>query len=264
MTTRNFMLHLDMISVPVRLETMVEKGDTGFHQGHKCDDKLVRLNQRLYCTACETVIDYEDVVKVKENAAGQLVAFAQDDVSDLRQKSMVSATKQAVISPVSRAGSLMRPTGTTYYAYPEASASMQGYSALVSLVQRHPEWEFVTVFSTRKGSENMGRLIALEGVLGIECCAWPELIRTPEEVDTQFDPRADAMMDRLASELVQDFDPAQYQNQFANSLATALADHNGQLPDAPAAPKLTQPKVDPFMDQLKDAVAKRSKKKGKK
>lgn len=261
MSTRNFMLYMDMISVPVRLETMVEKPDTSFHQGHKCGDKLTRLNQRLFCADCETIVDYDDVLKVREDDQGQLIAFDQSQVADMREKAMVSEAKQAVISVVSNATSLMRPTGTAYYAYPEPNASMQAYSALVSLVSRHPEWQFVTVFSTRKGSENMGRVVVVNDILALECCAWPELVRATEEIDVQSDPRADAMMDRLASEMVQDFDPDQYQNQFATALATAVADYDGKLPAAPKATKAAQPKVDPFMDMLKSAVDKRTKKK---
>ena len=84
------MLYLDMISVPVRLETMVEKADTGFHQGHKCGDHLTRLNQRLYCAECEQIVEYEDVLKVREDAEGRLVAFDQSEVADMREKAMFS------------------------------------------------------------------------------------------------------------------------------------------------------------------------------
>jgi non-homologous end joining protein Ku len=219
---------------------------------------VTRIKQKNICEECDCVVEYADLVRVTETPDGRLVPFTKDEVTEIKANSMISTAKKAVITPVTDASEWLFPTGNSYYCYPEPGASMQAYSAIVSLVQRHPEWEFVTVFTVKTGSEHLGRFVVLEGVLALETCAWPESARSATPVDLQFDPRADAMMDRLALDIVKSFDPSEYRNQFTEAVATAIADYNGQLPEAPK-PKKMAVKADDFLDQLSAVVDKRTK-----
>ena len=240
-----------LVNVPVKLYSATENHDISFRQVHRTDGGQIRY-QRV-CSACGEVVPFDDVAKGYETPDGQLVVLTDEDLAGLPNQS----SKEVAVAKFVPAGQIDPMLfDKAYYLEPEKSAT-KAYALLRDALQAADRVALVTVSIRQRMT--MAVLRVHDGVIVLQTLLWPDEIRAADQVnlgDTgHASERELAMANMLVDSLSGDYDPAEFEDDYAAAV-TALVESKvagGVATAAPAAPQDTGEVVD-LLEALQRSV----------
>jgi DNA end-binding protein Ku len=222
-----------LVTIPVKLYSATEQRDVTFHQVHRTDGGRIRF--RRVCTIDGEEVPYADIAKGYELATGEEVVLTDDDFADLPLSS--SRTVEVLqFAPAEQVDPIF--FNKSYFLEPEA-AGTKPYALLREALERSGKVAVVKIALRQR--ESLGTLRVRDGVFVLETMLWPDEVRTPEFefLDEDIDVRAQElkMATSLISEMTEDFDPAQYHDEYREALQKVIeakiAGREVVQPDAP-------------------------------
>ncbi len=255
----NGVISFGMVSIPVKLYTATEDKDISFRQLHKeCGS---RLKQQRWCAECERAVEWGEIARGYEYAKDEHVVMTEEDFEKLplpsRQTVELAAfVKAEQIDPIYYQ--------KTYYLEPDEKG--QKPYALLMRALKDKGLTGIAKIAVR----NKEQLCALRpmdpdgrgGSLVLETLLYPDEIReAPSEIPEQEFTKAEMKMAHALIDLLeQDFDPAEFQDEYRAALQQVI---DARLEGVEVeAPQVARPaRVTDLMSALKASVA-AAKKKG--
>jgi DNA end-binding protein Ku len=213
-------LSFGLVNVPVRLYTATEDKTPSFNQLRASDHS--RIGYKRVAKADDKEVEYEDIVKGYEYEPDRYVVFTQDELEAMKPPSsrtieILQFTPLEQIDPIyfQRA----------YYLAPDPS----GAKAYALLARAMKDQKTVAVCKIAvRDKEHLATLRLREDVMVLETMWWPDEIREVSladfDVDELPEPRKQEvqMAQTLIENLTEDFDPAQYRDEFRERLLEAV------------------------------------------
>lgn len=203
-----------LVNVPVRLYSATENHDVQFRQVHREDGGRIRY-QRV-CSECGKQIAYDDIAKGFETEDGAMVVLDDADFADLPSRTskeigVVKFVPADEIDPMW--------LDKSYYLEPDKSA-VKPYALLRDALESERRMAVVTVsIRTRM---TMAVLRVRERVIVMQTMIWPDEIRRPDfsvlEEETHASEAELAMAHLLIDQLAGDFEPDEYEDDYAIAL----------------------------------------------
>lgn len=189
------------------------------HQAH--DPRPI--GQVNVCTSCDDIVPYTSLQKARPVGDG-FVLLTEDEVTEakvdvLKLKKATSVTPH----PTEQVDMSTAPGEKLYYLLPNPGAQ-QTYAAFVYLVENHPEYTFMQLWTPRSRAGQFA-LKVKDG-----CLVWQEReraenIRPVPEVEAE----APAPMLKMADQVLElegvvtDYDPATYEDTYERKIADIIA-----------------------------------------
>jgi DNA end-binding protein Ku len=226
-----------LVNVPVRLYSATQEHDIRFHQVHREDGGRIRMKRT--CTVCGEEVAYDELAKGYESPDGRLVVLDDDDFEGLP---IATSHEIDVVEfvPVDQVDPIMM--GRTYYLEPEARAA-KPYVLLREALEKTDRMAVVKVALRQR--ESLAVLRVRDKTIVLQTLLWPDEIRAAEFdiLDTEVDlkPQELAMASSLVESLAADFDPTQFEDEYAKAVANLVeaklegAEPVPQSADEPAA-----------------------------
>jgi DNA end-binding protein Ku len=212
-------LAFGLVNVPVKLYTATEDHDVRFHQVHGVDGG--RVQYKRVCSVCGEQVEYAEIAKAYDAPSGERVVMTAEDFDELpvsqdREIDVVEFVPSDQVDPVL--------FDRTYYLEPDARA-VKPYVLLRETLERSERTAIVKVALRQKT-----RLAALRvrgKVLVLQTMLWPDEVRAPEfpVLDgrtEQVKDRELAMAETIVDNLSDDFDPADYKDEYREQLLTLI------------------------------------------
>jgi len=251
----NGVISFGMVSIPVKLYTATEDKDISFRLLHK--DCGARLKQLRWCPEHERAVEWDEVVRGYEYAKDEHIIMEEEDFEKLplasKQTVELSAFVQAEqIDPIYYQ--------KTYYLEPDA----KGVKPYALLMQALKDKELTGIAKIAiRNKEQLCAIRPMDGTLVIETLYYPDEIReVPTEIEAQKFTDAEMKMAHALIDLLhEDFDPAQYQDQYRQALMQVI---DAKLEGVEMEqPEIARPaKVTDLMSALKASVEAAKKGKG--
>jgi DNA end-binding protein Ku len=226
-----------LVNVPVRLYSATQEHDIRFHQVHREDGGRIRMKRT--CTVCGEEVAYDELAKGYESPDGRLVVLDDDDFDALP---VATSREIDVVEfvPVDQVDPIMM--GKTYYLEPEARAA-KPYVLLREALEKTERMAVVKVALRQR--ESLAVLRVRDKVIVLQTLLWPDEIRAAEfdvlETEVDLKPQEKAMASSLVESLAADFDPSQFEDEYAKAVTSLVeaklegADPVPQSTDEPAA-----------------------------
>ncbi|HUF53922.1 MAG TPA: Ku protein [Dehalococcoidia bacterium] len=212
----NGVISFGMVSIPVKLYTATEDKDISFRLLHK--DCGARLKQLRWCPEHERAVEWDEVVRGYEYAKEEYVVMEDEDFEKLPlpSKQTVELTgfvEAEQIDPIYYQ--------KTYYLEPDEKG-MKPYGLLMQALKDKQLTGIAKIAIRNK--EQLCAIRAMDGTLVIETLYYPDEIReVPSEIPEQEFSDAEMKMAHTLIDLLQeDFDPAQYQDQYRQALMQVI------------------------------------------
>ncbi len=240
-----------LVTVPVRMYSATESHDLQFRQVRRSDGSRIRY--RRVAEADGSEVAYADIAKGYETPDGRMVVLTDEDLAGLPNRS----SKEIAVEKFVPAGQI-DPLwlDRSYYLEPEKQAAKQ-YALLLQAL-RDTDRVAVATVSVRQRT-TMAVLRARGDVIVLQTLLWPDEIR-----ESDFDvlreipeptKREIAMADLLVQSLADDFDPGDYEDDYAKGVeALVSAKTDGAPMAAPAAPSDTSGQVVDLLAALQASV----------
>lgn len=249
----NGVISFGMVSIPVKLYTATEDKDINFRQLHReCGS---RLKQLRWCPECDRAVEWDEVVRGYEYAKDEHVVMTEEDFEKLPLPSkqtveLAAFVKAEQIDPIYYQ--------KTYYLEPDE----KGVKPYALLMQALKDKGLTGI--AKIAVRNKEQLCALRpmdpdgrgGALVLETLFYPDEIReAPSEIPEQEFTKAEMKMAHALIDLLeQDFDPAEFQDEYRAALQQVI-DAKLEGIEVPA-PEVARPaKVTDLMSALKASVA---------
>jgi DNA end-binding protein Ku len=231
-----------LVNVPVRVYGATQEHDIRFHQVHRADGG--RIKMRRVCTVCGEEVPYDQLAKGYESPDGRSVVLTDDDFADLP---LVTNREIDVLEfvPTEQVDPIM--FDRTYYLEPEARAT-KPYVLLREALEATDRMAVVKVAMRQR--ETLAVLRVRERVIVLQTLLWPDEVRAADfdvlDGDVELRPQELAMAQSLVESLSADFEPDQYEDQYAKAVADLVeAKLEGVEPvSAPAAEAASTEVVD--------------------
>ncbi|HYN30784.1 MAG TPA: Ku protein [Dermatophilaceae bacterium] len=221
-----------LVNVPVRLYSATENHDVQFRQVHKEDGGRIRYQRT--CSIDGEQVAYDDIAKGYETEDGDIVILTDEDFADLPSKTSKEINVEKFV-PADQIDPMY--LDKSYYLEPDKSAT-KPYVLLREALESENRMAIVTVsIRTRM---TMAVLRVRDGVIVMQTMLWPDEVRSADfaHVD-QADPVNDremAMARLLIDQLAGDYDPSEYEDDYAAAVqALVEAKVAGGEVRAPAA-----------------------------
>jgi DNA end-binding protein Ku len=256
-TIWNGSINFGLVNIPVGLAVAQQRKDVAFRTLHR--ECGTPIKQKRYCPFHERDVEADELVKGWEFAKGQFVLVEESDLEAValqRSQSVdiVRFVKVEEVDPIY--------FDRTYYLVPaEANAQRRPYVLLLRAMQEAGMGaigKFVLW-----GKENLCLIRPLGDSLALETLYYSEDIRPRKEIDelvseTDVQEAELGMARELVENLVGEYDPDDYANEYRNELRAMLeAKLAGEEITRPE-PVTVAPVID-LMDALKQSVAQASK-----
>ncbi len=244
----NGVISFGMVSIPVKLYTATEDKDISFRQLHK--ECGVRLKQLRWCPEHECVVEWDEIVRGFEYAKDQYVVMEEEDFEKLPLPSkqtveLAAFVKADQIDPIYYQ--------KTYYLEPDEKG-VKPYALLMQALEDKDLTGIAKIAVRNK--EQLCALRTMDGSLVLETLYYPDEIReVPFEIPEQKFTKAEMKMAHALIDLLeQDFDPAQFHDEYRAALHQVI---DAKLEGVEvAAPEVARPaKVTDLMSALKASVA---------
>ncbi len=231
-----------LVNVPVRLYSATENHDVQFRQVHREDGGRIRY--RRICQIDGAEVSYDDIAKGYETEDGQMVVLTDADLAELPSRSSkeIGVTK---FVPADEIDPLW--LDRSYYLEPDPSA-LKPYVLLRDALESERRMAIVTVsIRTRM---TMAVLRVREGVIVMQTMLWPDEVRQPDfgglDGDVHATPQELAMATMLIDQLSGDFDPEEYEDDYAVAVRELVAAKlsGGEVHEAAARPEESGEVVD--------------------
>ncbi|MCK0093163.1 Ku protein [Rhodococcus sp. F64268] len=209
-----------LVNVPVKVYSATESHDIRFHQVHAADGGRIRY-QRV-CSECGEIVPFQDIDKAYESDDGVRVVLTDDDFEKLP-----AAEKHEIpvlqFVPIEQIDPILFEK--TYYLEPD-SASPKAYALLAATLERSDRTALVH-FTLRQRTR-LAALRTTDGVLVLQALLWPDEVRAAEfgaldDVAAPTDKEL-AMAETLVESMSEDFDPAEFTDEYQLELRALLDD----------------------------------------
>jgi DNA end-binding protein Ku len=259
-TIWNGSINFGLVNIPIGLAVAQQRKDIAFRTLHR--ECGTPIKQKRWCPFHERDVEADELVKGWEFTKGQFVLVEEPDLAAvaLQRSQSIDIMKFVSIAEVD-------PVyfDRTYYLAPAgAEAQRRPYVLLLKAMQD------ANVGAVGKfvlwGKENLCLIRPLGDSLALETLFFAEDIRSRTEIDeaveeTEVAGSELAMARQLVDNLVGDFDPAEFENEYRRELRAMLeAKLEGKEIAAPE-PVAPAPVVD-LMDALRQSVAAAQKQRG--
>jgi DNA end-binding protein Ku len=256
-TIWNGSINFGLVNIPVGLAVAQQRKDVAFRTLHR--ECGTPIKQKRYCPFHERDVEADELVKGWEFTKGQFVLVEESDLEAValqRSQSVdiVRFVKVEEVDPIY--------FDRTYYLAPaEANAQRRPYVLLLRAMQEAGMGaigKFVLW-----GKENLCLIRPLGDSLALETLYYSEDIRPRKEIDelvseTDVQEAELGMARQLVENLVGEYDPDDYANEYRNELRAMLeAKLAGEEITRPE-PVTVAPVID-LMEALKQSVAEASK-----
>lgn len=231
-----------LVNVPIRLYSATENHDVQFRQVHRVDGGRIRY-QRV-CSVDGELVSYDDIAKGYETEDGEMVVLTDEDFKDLPAASSKEISVEKFV-PAEEIDPIY--LDRSYYLEPDKAAT-KPYILLRDALETEQRMAVVTV--SIRNRMTMAVLRVREGVIVMQTMLWPDEVRSPDfaslDEDAKATPKELEMARLLIDQLAGDFDPDDYEDDYAKAVeALVRAKVEGGEVRAPApAPEETGEVVD--------------------
>jgi len=207
-----------LVNVPIRLYSATENHDVQFRQVHREDGGRIKY-QRI-CSIDGEVVSYDDIAKGYETEDGDMVVLTDEDFKDLPSRSSKEISVEKFV-PADQIDPML--LDKCYYLEPD-KASTKPYVLLRDALERENRMAVVSVsIRTRM---TMAVLRVREGVIVMQTMLWPDEIRKPDFAHLDDEGKATkqelAMADLLIEQLAGDYEPDDYEDDYALALESLV------------------------------------------
>lgn len=209
-----------LVNVPVKLYSATENHDVQFRQVHREDGGRIRY--RRICQIDGEEVPYADIAKGYETEDGEMVVLTDEDLADLPT---TSSREIAVDKFVPREQIDPLYFDKSYYLEPEPGA-VKPYLLLRDALEQADRVALVTV--SLRTRMTVGVLRVREGVITLQTMLWPDEVRAPDFAvlgdveDAELKPNEQAMAQMLVDSLAGDFDPEEYEDDYAAAVRAVV------------------------------------------
>jgi DNA end-binding protein Ku len=223
-----------LVNVPVRLFAATQEHDIRFHQVHAADGG--RIKMKRVCSVCGEEVAWDQLAKGYESADGRQVMLTDEDFTELplntgREIDVMEFVPADQVDPVL--------FDKTYFLEPEARAT-KPYVLLREALEATDRMAVVKVALRQR--ETLAVLRVRDKAIVMQTLLWPDEVRAADfdvlATDVELRPAELAMAQSLVESLAADFDPDQYEDDYAKAV-TALVD--AKLEGAAPAPVAEAP-----------------------
>lgn len=250
-------LRLGVITTSVSMHSAVESKKKASGNVMVCDTghTAERISQQYFCPGCNDTVPYQQLKKAAQVDGGLAVLEAEDlaeaavDVDKHKKEASVTAHPAEQVELLTSSGE------KAYHLIPDPGHET-AYATLLSLVARHPEMAFMTLWAARSALAQY-RLVAHEGVLLLQERVAGSGMRPTPPLLLNFDSGLDELAEALLTQVSAEYDPKAYEDTHAVRLAKIVATKEVvPVASAKAAPSAVAPQgaVD-LMAALQAAVA---------
>jgi DNA end-binding protein Ku len=218
-----------LVNVPVRLFSATQEHDIRFHQVHREDGGRIRMKRT--CSIDGEEVPYDQIAKGYESPDGRLVILTDEDFADLP---LATGREIEVVEfvPVEQVDPILY--GRTYYLEPEARAA-KPYVLLREALETTQRLAVVKVAMRQR--ESLAVLRVRDKVIVLQTLLWPDEVRQASfdilEEDVDLRPQELTMAQSLIESLASDFEPDQFEDEYATALSALV---EAKLEGAPLAP----------------------------
>ena len=201
-----------LVSVPVKLYAATESHDVSFRQVHAKDGGRIRY-QRV-CSIDGEEVAYADIAKGYETEDGEMVILSDDDMAELPSTSSREIAVEKFVPSEQIDPMLFEKS---YYLEPEKSGA-KPYALLRQALLDADRMAVVTVALRQRTT--VGVLRVKDDVIVLQTMMWPDEVRTPDfSVETgEVKPQEVKMANMLVETLAGDFDPAEFEDDYAEAV----------------------------------------------
>ena len=229
-----------LVSVPVKLYAATESHDVSFRQVHAKDGGRIRY-QRI-CALDGEEVPYADIAKGYETEDGEMVILDDEDLAELPSTSSREISVEKFV-PSDQIDPMMFEK--SYYLEPEKSGA-KPYALLRQALLDADRMAVVTVALRQRTSVAVLRV--RDDVIVLQTMMWPDEIRTPDfNVETgEVKPAEVKMATMLVETLAGDFDPAEFEDDYAEAVETLVKAkvEGGEVKRTPTSTKSSGEVVD--------------------
>ena len=201
-----------LVSVPVKLYAATESHDVSFRQVHAKDGG--RIKYQRVCSIDGEEVAYADLAKGYETEDGEMVILTDDDMAELPSASSREIAVEKFVPSEQIDPMLFEKS---YYLEPEKSGA-KPYALLRQALLDADRMAVVTVALRQRTT--VGVLRVKDDVIVLQTMMWPDEVRTPDfSVETgEVKPQEVKMANMLVETLAGDFDPAEFEDDYAGAV----------------------------------------------
>lgn len=209
-----------LVNVPVRLYSATENHDVQFRQVHVKDGGRIRY--RRICQIDGEEVAYDDIAKGYETEDGDMVVLTDEDFKDLPTRSSKEISVEKFV-PSDQIDPIY--LDKTYYLEPDKSAQ-KPYVLLRDALEGEDRVAIATVsIRTRM---TMAVLRVRDGMIVMQTMLWPDEVRSTDQFgdlgeDMHATEKELSMAQVLIDQLADDFDPGDYEDDYANAVKALVA-----------------------------------------
>jgi DNA end-binding protein Ku len=210
-----------LVSVPVKLYAATESHDVSFRQVHVTDGGRIRY-QRI-CSIDGEEVPYSDIAKGYETEDGEMVILTDDDMAALPSTSSREISVEKFV-PSDQIDPLLFEK--SYYLEPE-NTGKKPYALLREALREADRMAVVTVALRQRTTVAVLRVRETDkgDVIVLQTLMWPDEVRVPDfavDVDGEVKPAEVKMARMLVDTLAGDFDPAEFEDDYAEAVETLV------------------------------------------
>jgi len=241
-----------LVSVPVKLYAATESHDISFRQVHAKDGG--RIKYQRVCSIDGEEVAYADIAKGYETDDGQVVVLDDDDFAELPASSSREISVEKFV-PSSQVDPMWLEK--SYYLEPDKAAA-KPYALLREALKEADRVAIVTVSIRTRMTTAVLRV--RDDVIVMQTMLWPDEVRKPDfagldATEHAAKPQELKMARLLVETLAGDYDPSEYDDDYANAVeALVKAKLEGGEVKAPAEPKKTTGEVVDLLAALQRSV----------
>ena len=241
-----------LVSVPVKLYAATESHDISFRQVHAKDGG--RIKYQRVCSVDGEEVAYADIAKGYETEDGQMVVLDDDDLAELPASSSREISVEKFV-PSDQIDPMWLEK--SYYLEPDKAAA-KPYALLREALKEADRVAVVTVSIRTRMTTAVLRV--REDVIVMQTMLWPDEVRKPDfagldATEHAAKPQELKMARLLVETLAGDYDPSEYDDDYANAVeALVKAKLEGGEVKAPAEPKKTTGEVVDLLAALQRSV----------
>ncbi len=207
-----------LVNVPIRLYSATENHDVQFRQVHREDGGRIRYKR--FCSIDGEEVAFDDIAKGFETEDGEMVVLTDEDFKDLPSRSSKEIAVTRFV-PTDEIDPMW--LDKSYYLEPDKSAT-KPYVLLRDALESEQRMAVCTVsIRTRM---TMAVLRVRDGVIVMQTMLWPDEIRNPDFAlvdDVHATDQEMAMAKLLIDQLSGDYDPADYEDDYATAVKELVA-----------------------------------------
>jgi non-homologous end joining protein Ku len=234
-----------LVSFPAKLdkatETPVEMKNLCVGQPQQPPHDPTPLTAPRVCASCGPIVDNTVIVKgIKQGTTYAITTQESVAEAKIKNTDAYKGKVNLVPHPSSDFEAHTAPGKSLYFLTPDPAAA-DHYALMVRLVSSHPELSFVSLYTPRSAA-GLYRVVVRDGVLVLEERTRGQAIKAAPQISGTVNDALYGMLEGVLSTLVQPYDPATYEDQYAvaiNRLAVAAQDMvslgKGPSAEAPAA-----------------------------